>query len=371
MLYLDNAATSRRKPYSVYAAMLRYSLFCGGNAGRGANPLSLSGINTILSAQESLAKLFNFKEESNIIFTQNATYALNMAILGTLSKDDHAVVSQMDHNSVLRPVSLHGNYSVAQADKNGYVSPLAVRRKIQSNTKLVVCTHVSNVCGTLQPIKDIARIAHENNALFLLDASQSAGSVNIDTEDLGADIIACPGHKGLLGPMGTGVLCITSPEKVKAVIVGGTGSQSEMLSQPDSMPDKFHSGTLNIPAVAGLKKSVDFILRTGAENIGAHERHLNKMFRDSLMEMDNIKIYGKCDTGITAFNITGIPSEECAGLLGNNIIVRAGYHCAPLAHKALGTDKSGAVRVSFGYFNSAADVRKVTDSVFKIVRNHI
>ncbi len=371
MLYLDNAATSRRKPYSVYAAMLKYSLLYGGNAGRGANALSLSGINTILSAQESVAKLFNFKNESNIIFTQNATYALNMAILGALSADDHMIVTAMDHNSVLRPAALHKNYSVADADKNGYVSPLSVRRKIKNNTRLVVCTHASNVCGTLQPVRDIARIAHENNALFLLDASQTAGSVDIDIADIGADIVACPGHKGLLGPMGTGILCIADPERIKAVIVGGTGSESEMLTQPDSMPDKFHSGTLNSPAVAGLKKGVDFILRTGVQNIGNHERHLNKMFRDSLMEMDNVKIYGRCDTGITAFNIEGIPSEQCAQMLGNNIIVRAGYHCAPLAHKALGTNNGGAVRVSFGYFNTANDVRKITDSVLRVARNHI
>ena len=370
MLYLDNAATSRRKPYSVYAAMLKY-LLLGGNAGRGSNSLSLGGINTMISAQESLAKLFNVRDESNIVFTHNATYALNMAILGALSPNDNIVVTAMDHNSVLRPAALHGDFSVADADRIGYVSPLAVRRKIKSNTKLVVCTHASNVCGTMQPVKEIARIAHDNNALFLLDASQTAGSTDIDMADINADILACPGHKGLLGPMGTGILCIKDPEKIKAVIVGGTGSESEMLSQPSDMPDKFHSGTLNMPAVAGLKKGVDFILKTGAQNIGDHERRLNMMFRDALMEMDNIKIYGRCDTGITAFNIDGIPAEECAQMLGSNTIVRAGYHCAPLAHKALGTDNGGAVRVSLGYFNTVADVRKIIDLVFKIARNNI
>ena len=366
MIYLDNAATTRKKPYSVYTAMLHYSLFMGGNAGRGVNGLSLGGINTILSAQESAAKLFGMRDEGNIIFTLNATYALNMAILGTLSHDDHIVVTAMDHNSVLRPAALHGNYSVAKADKSGFVSPLSVRKCIKPNTKLVVCTHVSNVCGTRQNVADIARTAHENGALFLLDASQSAGTTEVNMEKTGADMIACPGHKGLMGPMGTGILCIKEPERVKAVIVGGTGSESESILQPDSMPEKFHSGTVNTPAVAGLKKGIDFVLKTGVDAIGRHEHRLNTMFRNNLREMDAVKIYGRNDSGITAFNIGNIPSEDVGTMLGDNFIIRAGYHCAPLAHKALGTDNGGAVRVSFGYYNTVKDVEKITDAVYKI-----
>ncbi len=368
MIYLDNAATTRKKPYSVYAAMLRYSLFVGGNAGRGANTLSLGGINAIISAQEAAARLFGVDNESNIIFTQNATYALNMAILGTLTPEDHMVVTAMDHNSVLRPAALHGNFSVADADKNGNVSPLAVRRRIKQNTKLVVCTHVSNVCGTIEPVREIARTAHDNGALFLLDASQSAGSIDVLMNEINADIIACPGHKGLMGPMGTGILCIKEPERIKAIIVGGTGSESEMLSQPESMPDKFHSGTVNTPALAGLRKGIEFVLKEGVNNIGEHENRLNTMFRNELKEMKNVAIYGKGETGITAFNISDIPSEETAAALGENFIVRAGYHCAPLAHKALGTDNGGAVRVSFGYFNTINDVRRITDAVYKNAR---
>lgn len=371
MIYLDNAATTKRKPYGVYAAMLRYYLFHGGNAGRGINALSLGGINTVISTQEAAARLFGVENESNIIFTQNATYALNMAILGTLMPQDHMVVTAMDHNSVLRPASLHGNFSVASADKNGFVSPLAVRRRIKKNTKLVACTHVSNVTGTIEPVKEIARAAHDAGAMFLLDASQSAGSLEVSMRDINADMIACPGHKGLMGPMGTGILCIKDPSAVKAVIVGGTGSESEMLSQPESMPDKFHSGTINVPALAGLKKGIEFVLKEGVENIGAHENRLNKMFRDELQNIVGIKIYGMGDTGITAFNIGNIPSEEAAKAFGGNIIVRAGYHCAPLAHKALGTDNGGAIRVSFGYFNTINDVKKITDAVYKTARGKI
>lgn len=366
MLYLDNAATSRRKPAAVYASMMRYALFGGGNAGRGANKLSLGGINSIINAQEAAAELFCVENESNIIFTQNATYALNMAILGILGENDHMVVSAMDHNSVLRPAALHGRFSVAAADRSGYVNPAEFRKRIRHDTKLVVCTHVSNVCGTIEPIREIARIAHSSGAMFLLDASQSAGNMNVSMKEIGADLLACPGHKGLMGPMGTGILCIREPEKVRAVIVGGTGSGSEQTIQPDIMPDKFHSGTMNIPAIAGLGSGIRFILKEGAENIGRHEKELADKFRDNLKEMKNITVYGRSDTGITAFNVNGLESAEAAARLGDSIILRAGYHCAPLAHKALGTYNGGAVRVSFGYFNSMKDVRRITDAVRKI-----
>ncbi len=367
MLYLDNAATTRRKPASVYAAMLKYQLWGGGNAGRGTNKLSVGGVRAVIDAQEAAAELFGVKDECNIAFTQNATYALNMAILGTVNKKDHICVSAMDHNSVLRPAALHGRFSVAAADFTGFVSPLDFRRKITNKTKLVVCTHISNVCGTKQPVEEIARAAHNAGAIFLLDASQSAGAEDIDMDAIGADIIACPGHKGLMGPMGTGLLCIKNPEKLRAVIVGGTGSESESIYQPESMPDKFHSGTLNTPAIAGLRAGIEFILREGAKNIGEYEKLLADKFRDNLLNM-GVTVYGKADCGITAFNVDGIESAECAALLGDDIIVRAGYHCAPLAHKALGTDNGGAVRVSFGYFNTRRDVSRITDAVYEITK---
>lgn len=368
MIYLDNAATTRRKPAPVYAAMLRYQLFGGGNAGRGINKLSIGGVRTIISAQEAAAELFGIKNESNIIFTQNATYALNMAILGTMNTGESITVSAMDHNSVLRPAALYGKYSAAAADRNGYVSPREFRRTMTNKTTLAVCTHVSNVCGTKQPVEDIARTAHNYGALFLLDASQSAGAASVNADEIGADMIACPGHKGLMGPMGTGILYIKDPEKLRAVIVGGTGSESESIYQPEGMPDKFHSGTMNIPAIAGLREGIRFVLREGAENIGEHEKRLADELRENLLNM-NAEVYGRADSGITAFNIKGVESSDCAELLGSNIIVRAGYHCAPLAHKALGTDNGGCVRASFGYFNTKKDVIKMTDAVYKAIKN--
>lgn len=369
MIYLDNAATTRRKPASVYKAVLSEALFGGGNAGRGNGALSLGAVRVIIEAQEAAAELFGIRDESNIIFTQNATYALNMAILGTLEKDDHFLVTVMDHNSVLRPAALHGKYSAAGADSIGYVSPASVRRRLSDKTKLVACTHVSNVCGTVEPVCEIAKAAHAHGAMFLLDCSQSAGCMDVKADEIGADMMACPGHKGLMGPMGTGILYLREPERVRAVITGGTGSESGSMKQPESMPDKFHCGTVNTPAIAGLKEGIRFILREGAENIGAHEKLLADEFRLDLMNMGGVTVYGRGDSGITAFNVNGLESSETARLIGNRFAVRAGYHCAPLAHSALGSSNGGSVRVSFGYFNTRKEMKKLTDTVMRIVKN--
>lgn len=368
MIYLDNAATTRKKPAAVYKAMLKTALLGGGNAGRGNGVLSLGAVRVIIETQEAAAELFGIEDESSIVFTQNATYALNMAILGTLKPNDHMLATVMDHNSVLRPAVRHGNYSIAGADSIGYVSPAAVRRRITDKTALVACTHVSNVCGTVQPVKEIAKAAHAGGAMFLLDCSQSAGSADIKVNDIGADMIACPGHKGLMGPMGTGILYIKEPERVEAVITGGTGSESESMAQPGAMPDKFHCGTMNIPAIAGLREGIRFILKEGAESIGAHERELADEFRLNLMDMGGIIVYGRGDSGITAFNINGLESSETARMLGDEFAVRAGYHCAPLAHRALGSANGGSVRVSFGYFNTKRDMKRITDAVMRILK---
>lgn len=368
VLYLDNAATTRRKPAAVYREMFRQMLRCG-NAGRGGNKLSLGSAQTIVKAQEAVAELFGIDNESNIVFTQNATYALNMAIYGVMSDGGRMVVTEMEHNSVLRPAAMVGNYSVSTADKYGYVSPYSVRKRITGDTRLVVCTHVSNVCGAIEPVSDIANTVHSYGALFLTDCSQSAGGIDIKVKSMGADIIACAGHKGLMGPMGTGILYIRDPSKVRAVIAGGTGSDSESIIQPEDMPDKFHCGTMNIPAIAGLTEGVRFVIREGADNIGRYEKMLADHFRAELMNMDNITLYGKGDTGIVAFNIGDLSSIEVSELMDDDIIIRAGYHCAPFAHKALGTSDRGAVRVSFGYFNSMKDVKRITDEIYKIERN--
>lgn len=355
MLYLDNAATTLKKPACVYKAMIYNTLFCSANAGRGGHKLSLKNMERVVETQELLAELFNIDKPQNIALLPNATYALNMAILGT---GGHVVVTQMEHNSVLRPAHIIGNYSIAKADKKGFVNAISVENEIRSDTKLIVCTHASNVCGTIQPINEIVRAAHRHGAKFLLDASQTAGSMDIDAKKLGADFIAFPGHKGLMGPLGTGGLYVKNPQELNPVITGGTGSNSESLIQPDAMPDMLHSGTLNTPAIAALGSAVRFILKEGAGAIGEYERYLAGVLDEELKNIPGIEIYGSAHkVGITAFNLFDLSSSQTELLLNGKIAVRSGYHCAPLAHRAIGTEKKGAVRVSFGMYNKPRDAK--------------
>lgn len=364
MLYLDNAATSIKKPFRVYSSMIYNTLFCSANAGRGGHRLSLKNMEKVIETQELIAELLNIREPQNIAFTPNATYALNMAIAGTLADGGHVVVTQMDHNSVLRPVHRLGNYSVAKADKAGYVSAAAVEKEIRPDTKLVVCTHASNVCGTIMNVEEIGRVAKKHGAKFLIDAAQTAGCVNIDAEKMHADFIAFSGHKGLMGPLGTGGLYVRNPSLLKSVISGGTGSNSESLDQPHEMPDMLHSGTLNTPAIAALGAAVRFILKEGVRAIGERERYLALRLDEMLGNTKGIRCYGgKNKTGISAFNIGTLTSAEAEERIGNSVALRSGYHCAPLAHKALGTEDTGIVRVSFGAFDSLNTVQKVYKKV--------
>ena len=369
MLYLDNAATTARKPLSVYASFIKNMLFCSGNAGRGEYKKSMAAVCAILDAQDNIARLFNIPEPQNIIFTQNATYALNTAILGTVKNGGHIIVTAMDHNSVLRPAYLLGNYTVVPADNLGRVKAEDVEAAIRDDTELIVCTHASNVCGTMQPVNEIGKIAKKYGIPFLVDVAQTAGCATVDAQAMNADMIAFAGHKGLMGPLGTGGLYIKNPEKVYPLVTGGTGSNSESLIQPDFMPDKFHSGTVNAPAVAALGKGVEYILRRGVEDIAGYEDRLARRFRENLANMDGTVVYGDgSGTATVAFNIEGLDSGEVSALIGNKAAVRAGYHCAPLAHRALGTQKTGAVRVSFGIYNKKRDVDRITDMIYRVCR---
>lgn len=366
MLYLDNAATSLKKPFSVYAFMIKNTIFNSVNAGRGGHKLSVRGMAGIVDTQDLAAELFNINNPQNIAFTQNATYALNMVILGVLCRGGHVIVTEMEHNSVLRPVYRLGDYTVVKADKYGRVKPAAIKKAIRENTKLIVCTHASNVCGTIQPIEEIGKIAKANNILFMVDAAQTAGCLTVDAEKSGADFIVFSGHKGLMGPLGTGGVFVKNPDSLEAVITGGTGSGSESITQPRIMPDMLHSGTINTPAIIALGKGIKYVLERGTDEIAGHEKRLAREFEARLRNMDNVKIYGSNNKIATvAFNIGVNDSAYTEQLLGDDIAVRAGYHCAPLAHKALGTQNTGAVRVSFGAFNRMSDVYKIADRVYK------
>ncbi len=366
MIYLDNAATTLKKPQIVYDTLYDYTVNHGGNALRGNYAQSLISSSVIVDAQDTIAKLFNFPKAQNIVFTQNATYALNTAILGTLNKGDHAIVTQMDHNSVIRPVKSICDVTVVEADSEGFVSPYKIEKAIGPNTKLIAMTHASNVCGTIQDIKTVSQIAKKNNIKFLIDAAQTAGVFEIDYEKIDADFVAFSGHKGLMGPMGTGGLYIKEPEQTRAVICGGTGSESQLITQPQSMPEKFHSGTLNTPALAAMTAGVEYIQNIGIKSIFEHELSLAHLLKSELRNIPRVTVYGADNSiGNVAFNIADTDSGFVAQKL-SGFALRAGYHCAPFAHDALGTRKIGAIRASFGIFNSKSDVKALVDAVSKI-----
>jgi len=361
MLYLDNAATTVKKPWRVYAAMAYNTLFYSANAGRGAHRLSLRNMEKIIETQELIAQLFNISDPQNIAFTQNATYALNMAILGTKG---HVVVTQMEHNSVLRPVHCRGNYSVAKADMTGFVSAEAVEKEMREDTRLVVCTHASNVCGTIEPVEEIARIARKHNALFLIDAAQTAGCVEIDAQKTGADFIAFSGHKGLMGPGGIGALLL-SHEFAKAltpIVTGGTGSASDSEEQPSYMPDKFESGTPNLPGIYGFHAAVEFIKETGVDTFRAHETHMAKRFLDGISGISGVRLAGPADltdrVAVISLDFIEKDNAEVAFALEQEfgIMTRCGLHCAPSAHKTLGTFPQGTVRFSPGWFTTDEEI---------------
>lgn len=374
-IYLDNAATTIKKPVCVYKELLYKTVFCSINPGRGTYKESFNAVSDILETQESIAELFNIEDASRIAFFPNATYALNTAISGFVKKEEHIVISGIEHNSVLRPAYRLGNFSVASADNCGNVSPESVKTAIRDDTKLVVISHASNVCGSVQPIEDIVKTAHRKGAKVLIDTAQSAGVLDVDVRKTGADMIAFSGHKGLMGPLGTGGLYVAEDVLLTPIIVGGTGSMSESFSQPEIMPDMLHSGTLNLPAICALKKGVEFVKKRRKE-IFEKEKELATVFIEDLLNIDGIKVYGNIynsRNGTVAFNLENSDCTTVATRLSEdfNIKVRAGFHCAPLAHKALGTSKTGCIRVSFGYFNKMNDAKKILHAVNKIKKSGV
>lgn len=368
MIYLDNAATSAIKPETVYKTLDRYTRLHSANAGRGTNDESLFSVNAILEAQDTAAELFNISHPQNIAFMQNATYALNAAILGTLSNGEHAVTTVIDHNSVLRPLNRLGNFTAVPADKEGFVSPYEIERAIRHDTKMIIISHASNVCGTVQNIESVSKIAKLHKIKLMIDTAQTAGILKIDNAVLDADFIAFSGHKGLMGPLGTGGLYVKTPKELEPVITGGTGSNSEIPEQPRVMPDMLHSGTMNTPAIAALSEGIKFVMSIGTDEILRHERGLAAALRSELMNMEGVTVYGRQDgIGTVAFNIDGLDSAETCGML-KDFALRAGYHCAPLAHKALGTEKTGAVRASFGIFNTYEHAQLLADAVYRTAK---
>lgn len=380
MIYLDNAATTYPKPEKVYDAVLDCMKNYCANPGRAGHKLAMRAAREIYDARENIAKLFNIDNPMTIVFTNNATDSLNLAIKGVVKKGDHIITTSMEHNSVIRPIkSLEKDgieNTIVECDKDGFLNPDDIKNAIKENTKLIVTTHASNVAGTIVDIKSVGEIAKEKNILYLVDASQTAGVYDINVKDINVDMIAAPGHKCLLGPQGTGILYIKEDLNVDILKEGGTGSRSEDLFQPDLTPDKYESGTHNTPGIVGLNEGVKFILETGIDNIRAHEEELCQYMLDRLKEVPNIVIYGPKDSkkraAVISINIPKIDSGEITFLLDSeyNIATRSGIHCAPLAHKTLGTIEQGAVRFSLGYFNTKKDIDEAVKALKEIEKNN-
>ncbi|MDD2396788.1 MAG: aminotransferase class V-fold PLP-dependent enzyme [Tissierellia bacterium] len=376
MIYLDNAATTFPKPSSVYKSVMRAMTVYGANPGRGSHAMAIEGARIIYETRELLAELFNLDDPMRVIFTFNATDSLNIAIKGILNSGDHVVTTEMEHNSVLRPIkkleSSGVENTIVRCASDGTINLVDLESAIKDNTKLIVTTHVSNLTGTIFPAEEIGKICKKHNILYLLDASQSAGVLPIDIKKYNISFLAMPGHKGLLGPQGTGALLINSDMQIEKLKEGGTGSQSSSLEHPNFYPDKLEAGTHNLPGIAGLNAGLKYILNRGIESIYSHEKGLLDIFIAEMRKNPKIKIYGpesiEHRIGVVPININGMDSSEVADILDTEyrIAVRPGLHCAPLAHKAIGTEKLGAVRFGVGPFNKITDIMAAVDALNKI-----
>ena len=377
-IYLDNAATSYPKPKCVIKAMEHYFGNIGANSGRAAYKRAQEASRMVFEARERIAKLIGAKDSSRIIFTLNATEGLNTVILGSLKQGDQVVTTSMEHNSVMRPLrfleeSRGVKIDIAECITDGILEPEEMERKITTDTKLIITTSASNVFGTIMDISKIGSIAGEHNIPFLVDGAQTVGNVPINVEEDKIDILAFSGHKGLLGPQGTGCLYIREGREFSPLKFGGTGSWSELEIQPDFLPDRYESGTLNLIGIAGLSAGVKFLLREGVVNIRKKEQKLTDYLIQRLKEIEVIVIYGPKDsskqTSVVSINIKDRETSEVGDILyrDHNIAVRCGLHCAPGAHKTIGTFPKGTIRISLGYFNTKEDIDYLYDALCKIV----
>lgn len=368
MIYLDNAATSYPKPERVYEEILWCMKKYCANPGRGGHKMSLESGKAVFKAREVISDFFNIRNSLQIVFTKNATEAINIAIKGVLKEGDHVITTCMEHNSVIRPLKALEKQkkielTIINGDEFGWVAAEDIKKAIKKNSRLIVTTLSSNVNGIIMPVEDIGSVAKEKGLLLLVDASQGAGSIKIDVEKLNIDILALPGHKGLLGPQGIGVLYVREGIKINPIILGGTGSNSESFMQPEIFPDILESGTLNTPGIVGLRYGIEFINRTGIEKIHEFKHRLIKTIYEELLEFKNVKIYSRPEiaknSGIIAFNFHDVESTKVSYVLDKvyNVATRAGLHCSPLAHNSLHTIKTGTVRLSVGCFNTFEEIK--------------
>ncbi len=377
MNYLDNAATSFPKPEAVYVAMDRFARHSLANPGRSGHRMALESEHALSDARHRLNRFFNGRNPDRWAFTLNCTDALNMAFKGALDDGDHVVTTDLEHNSVSRPLvamSVAGRITLTRvpADGGGTIDPEAIRAAIGPKTRMVAMTHASNVLGTVQPVAEVGRIARERDLLFLVDAAQTAGVLPIDVQAACIDLLAFPGHKSLFGPTGTGALYVGSRVTLRPWREGGTGGDSLTPTQPTDFPHHLEGGTPNVLGVAGLVAGLDFVEERGVESIRRHEVELCDRLRAALAELPGFEVFGHADAGrrvgALSFRCEMLPAPELAGLLDQSfdIAVRPGLHCAPYIHKALGTAPDGLVRVSPGPFTTTADIDHLIDALKQI-----
>jgi cysteine desulfurase family protein len=365
-IYLDNAATSHPKPESVYRAVDHALREIGASPGRGGYQRAMEATRLVFEAREKLAELFGIKDSSSVVFTGSATEALNLAIGGLLRPGDHAITTTMEHNAVIRPLNRMESNGVEitriPCDRRGFVNPRDVAASIRTDTRLIALSHCSNVTGTIQPLGEIGFLAKRAGVPFLVDAAQSAGLIPINVNDLGISLLAGSGHKGLMGPQGTGFLYIAPGVSPSPIMVGGTGGNSSVGNQPEEMPDRYESGTPNTPGIAGLKAGVEFILQTGIDTIRKKESMMVDCLLDGLAEIEGITLYGPLPGvergGLVSFTLADCDPAAIGFTLDRDygIDLRVGLHCAPDAHQSIGTFPVGTVRVSPGYFTTNDDI---------------
>lgn len=375
MIYFDNAATTYKKPDCVVEAVAQAMKYCG-NSGRGGHGIALESSRKIYDAREKLADFFCFEDASCIVFTANATESLNMALQGVLKPGDHVITTMLEHNSVLRPLymleSKGVEISFVPCEKMGMPEYGMIQSLIKSNTKAIVVTHASNVTGNITDIGRIGKIAREHNLIFMVDASQTSGSIDINAREMGINILCTTGHKGLMGPQGVGVLAVEKKIDIVPLLAGGTGIHSFDRKQPEAMPERLEAGTLNGPGIAGLYAAIDFIEQTEKKNILEKELQLMWHFYEGVKSQKSVRLYGnfqsKYRAPIVSLNIGDSDSAEVADILDQDygIAVRAGAHCAPLMHQFFETEKQGMVRFSFGYFNTFKEVELAVQAVKSI-----
>ena len=365
MIYFDNAATTLQKPNEVIEAVQK-ALLTLGNAGRGAHAPTLQAARTVYDTRVKLAKLFNIANPAQIAFTCNATEALNIAIQGLFKAGDHVLSSEAEHNSVLRPLYLQESAGVEVSflplDACGRIDYALLESKVQANTKAIVINHASNVTGNVNDLQMLSAIAKRHNLFLVVDASQTAGTLPIDVQTMGIDVLCFTGHKGLLGPQGTGGIYVGENVKLFSLKVGGSGVHSFDKVHPQMMPTLLEAGTLNGHGLAGLNAALDFLFATGVEKVHVHEMELMRHFVEDVKNLPKVKLYGDFDSAERVALVSLNIGEMDAGLVSDilwedyGICVRAGAHCAPLVHQHFGTEKQGMVRFSFGYFNTLEEV---------------